>query len=162
MRQQLITSTCHSSVLSEVPILLSDFNSIKSTSSTQELPVYYFFCQMISLLIWFCGEQQDMPALQFILNKSNQRCYFLILWALLYLILWNFPFLTGSSSSGQKLWKWQRMITSGDTWMCWLYHQRNKILLYDSKFCHLAPDSWQTPECFGSGWNLFLLHLKVR
>lgn len=112
---------------------------------------------MISLLIWFCRKQQDIPALQFILNKSNQRCYLLILWALLYLILWNFPSLTGSSSSGQKLWKWQGMIFSGDTcWMCWLYYQRNKTLLYDNEFGHLAPDIWQTPEHFGTGWNLFL------
>lgn len=112
---------------------------------------------MISLLISFCGKQQGVPALQFIHNKSNQRCYFFILWALLYL-MWNFPSLTGSSSWGQKLWKWHRMIISGDThWMCWLYHQRNKILLCDNKFGHRATDIWQTPEHFGSGWNLFLL-----
>lgn len=113
---------------------------------------------MISLLMWFCGKQQGVPALQFIHNKSNQRCYFFILWVLLYLILWNFPSLTGSSSWSQKLWKWRRVITAGDThWMCWLYHERNKILLYNNKFGHLAPDIWQTPEHFGSGWNLLLL-----
>lgn len=94
---------------------------LKSCQSSTFLPDDLSF----NLILWKAAGCQlynlsSIKAIKDVIFLSCNR-------ALLYLILWNFPSLTGNSSSVKNLWKWQRMITSGDThWMSWLYHQRKK------------------------------------